>query len=210
MPGPMRNAARVLPLAIALLVSACATKQGTALRNVKPPPPPATIPETWDKADASAMAELREPAMAACEWLLDVAPATANSKQWVRTRDFALDWIEAQTEPAVPVVQPIVAFVATDRRFMYGVYMRGAYQCGKAKWVLAHPDGDAVSFEAELAGIDAMRRLMRALQKWDTATRSRRLDKLGRKQKHGQLEAYLSKLVAKAGRDSGRGSRKRK
>lgn len=197
----MRKAA--LSLAI-VLGAACGTKQGTKLNEVKPPAPPASIPETWDMSDASTLPAQRDVAMAACEWLLDVAPATANSKEWVHTRDFALDWIEASKEPEIPVVQPIVAYVATDRRFLYGVYMRGAYQCGKAKWVLANPSGDPLSFEAELAGIDAMRRLMRALQTWDPKTHSRRLAKLGRKQKRGKLEPFLNKLVAKAGRGSSR------
>jgi hypothetical protein len=191
---------------LATLLVGCATKQGTKLRDVKPPSPPASIPEAWDFSDASSLPAQRDAAMAACEWLLDVAPATANSKEWVHTRDFALDWIEASKEPEIPVVQPIVAYVATDRRFLYGVYMRGAYQCGKAKWVLANPSGDAMSFDAEVAGIDAMGRLMRALRGWDPATHSRRLARLQRKQKQGKLEPFLAKIVAK----SSRGSRRKK
>ncbi|HWB81305.1 MAG TPA: hypothetical protein VG755_40360 [Nannocystaceae bacterium] len=197
----MRKAA--LSLAI-VLGAACGTKQGTKLNEVKPPAPPAAIPETWDMSDASTLPAQRDVAMAACEWLLDVAPATANSKEWVRTRDFALDWIEASKEPEIPVVQPIVAYVATDRRFLYGVYMRGAYQCGKAKWVLANPSGDPLSYDAEVAGIAAMDRLMRALQKWDPKTYSRRLAKLLRKQKSGKLELFLNKIVAKAGKGASR------
>lgn len=201
MPDAMRKAA--LSLAI-MLGAACGTKQGTKLNDVKPPAPPAAIPETWDMSDASTLPAQRDVAMAACEWLLDVAPATANSKEWVRTRDFALDWIEASKEPEIPVVQPIVAYAAMDRRFIYGAYMRGAYQCGKAKWVLANPSRDALSFDAEVAAIDAMHRLTRALKAWDPSTDARKLAKLRRKQKQGKLEPFLTKVVAKAGRGSSR------
>lgn len=196
---------RTLALGACVLVACASNKQGTDLRAVKPPAPPASVPATWDFTDASALPRHQGAAMAACEWLLSYAPATSDSKSWVRTRDFALDWIEAT--PSIVVTQPIVAYVATDRRFMYGVYMRGAYQCGKASWVLAHPGGDALSFEAELAGINAMRQLMGALQDWDPHTGSPRLDRLGRAEKNGKLEAKLTKIVAK---NKGGGGRKRR
>jgi hypothetical protein len=203
----MFRATGVRVLAFSLL-AACGTKQGTQLRDVKPPAAPASIPETWDFTDVAALPDHRGAAMDACAWLLDVAPATADSKTWVHTRDFALDWVEASRAPEIPVTQPIVAYVATDRRFMYGVYMRGAYQCGKAEWVLAHRDGDPLSFEAETAGIAAMRRLMRALQAWDPHTKSPRLERLGRAQKHGKLEAELTKIVAKNKGGAGRKKRR--
>jgi hypothetical protein len=191
-------------LFFATLLAACASKQGTKLNDVRPPPAPTSTPESWDFSDTSKLPESREQVMAACEWLLDVAPATANSKEWVRNRDFALDWIEASDQPEIPVTQPIVAYVAMDPRFLYGAYMRGAYQCGKAKWVVANPSGDARSFEAELAGIDGMARLMRPLQEWDRYTKSRRLNRYLRKQKSGKLEAFLSKTVATGGKQSRR------
>jgi hypothetical protein len=216
MPATMFRTARARVLAISMLAVACATKQGTQLREVKPPAPPAVVPETWDFTDVDALPEQEDAVMSACAWLLDVAPATADGKTWVHTRDFALDWIEASRKPEIPVTQPIVAYVATDRRFMYGVYMRGAYQCGKAKWVLAHPGDDThsipsaamFSLDAEIAGIDAMRRLTRALQKWDPDTGSRRLRKLDRAQKQGKLDAKLTKIIAKDASGSGRKKRR--
>jgi hypothetical protein len=99
----MFRTARTLALGVCVLL-ACASKQGTELREVKPPPPPA-VPTTWDFTDASMLPRHQGAAMAACEWLLSYAPATSDSKSWVRTRDFALDWIEAT--PSVVVTQPI-------------------------------------------------------------------------------------------------------
>ena len=184
-----------------VMLAACGLGQGEHLRTIHAPQPPAAVPETWDFKDPSTLAENREAAMAACAWYLDVAPATADSAQWVRTRNFALDWIEAMTAPKIPVTQQIVAHVVTDTRFMYSAYMRAAYQCGKAEHLLLRaPDAVAppLDLPAEIAGIDAMQRLFRALSRWDPKTYSRRLRQLARKQKKNQLEAFLLKLTNKS------------
>lgn len=178
----------------------CGAGQGKHLQAVTPPDPP-PLPEGFDAKDTAALPQHRAAAMAACAWYLDVAPATADGKTWVRTRDFALDWIEAMEDPKLPVLQPVVAYVATDRRYMYGAYMRAAYQCGKAEYLLRMHDADidvpAFSIEAETAGIEAMQRLFRAIAEWDPKSYSKRLRKYARKQKHGKLEPFIAKLMGK-------------
>ncbi|MBX7077963.1 MAG: hypothetical protein K1X88_02175 [Nannocystaceae bacterium] len=197
----MTTAARIGALVLVGVLAGCGVGQGKHLRAVTPAPLPEGIPKTWDFSDPQALPQHRNTAMAACAWYLDVAPATADSKDWIRARDYALDWIEAMREPALPVTQPIVAYIATDRRFMYGAYMRGAYQCAKAEYLLRMHDADIATrpdaFAAELAGIEGMHRLFRAIQAWDPKAYSKRLRKYARKHKRGKLEAFLVKVMGR-------------
>lgn len=195
----MRVREVVWSLGLAALVG-CGAGQGKHLQAVVPPDPP-PVPEGFDASDTASLPQHRAAAMAACAWYLDVAPATAESKAWIRTRDFALDWIEGMNDPKLPVLQPVVAYVATDRRYMYGAYMRGAYQCGKAEYLLRMHDADIevpdFSLEAETAGIEGMHRMFRAIAEWDPKSYSKRLRKYARKQKRGKLEAFLLDQMGK-------------
>ncbi len=185
----------------AAALTACGAGQGKHLRAVVAPAAPSAVPEQWDFSDPATLPAHREAAMAACAWYLDVAPATADSKQWVRTRDFAIDWIEAMTDPSLPVAQPVVAYAATDRRFVYSSYMRAAYQCGKADYLLRMHDAgtEVASFDlgAETAGIEGMQRLFRALRKWDPKSHSKRLRRYSRKLESGKLEPFLRARISK-------------
>ncbi len=199
----MSVALRLGSIAVGCMLAACASREpGVRLRDVRPPPPPAGIPETWSFEDASVLPEHRERALATCRWLLGVAPATANSKQWIRARDYALDWVEANTDPAVLIVNPVLVPPLTDRKFFYSAYMRMAYQCGKAEWVLANirPGSGitALDIRGELAAVNAMLRMYDAIRYWDMATVAPKLERYRRKMTQGKLEAYLLKKIAKA------------
>lgn len=198
----MSTAPRLLSIAIGCVLAGCASREpGVRLRDVKPPPPPADIPETWDFAGAEAIAEHRERALATCAWLIHVAPATAKSKPWIRARDYALDWVEANTDPAVTVVNAVLVPPLTDRKFFYSAYMRMAYQCGKARWVVDNVQPGAgitdLDIRGEIAAVDAMLAMYDAIRYWDMATVSPKLDRYRRKQQKGKLEAYLLEKIAK-------------
>jgi hypothetical protein len=75
-----------------------------------PPPQPVMVPESWSFETQQDRDRARDQALASAHWILTTHPPSAHSKTWIRARDFALDWIEADGAPQVVVNVPLVAW----------------------------------------------------------------------------------------------------
>ena len=167
---------------------------GACRPSVTHPTPvaPIEVPETWSFDTPQAHEEARDAALAAARWLLETHPPSADAKTWIRARDFALDWIEADGEPRVEVNVPLVAWMAKDSSYyLYTIYHRMTYQLGKGIYLATAPDPDPM--QAEIEGVRGTLSLYATFRNADKRIRSRKLQRLHRKLERDRLPAFILK-----------------
>lgn len=125
-------------------------------------------------------------------WLLEAHPA-AEPDTWTAVRDFALDWIEGAPFVDAKVRPKVLAKIEGDRRFVYSMYMRGAYLSARTLHALDNPDSTAL--QREIAAIHGMQKLYAVFQQGDPETRCRRLEKYAALEGQGKLEPYVAALL---------------
>jgi hypothetical protein len=177
---------------LAAIVVSSAFLFGCRPAATQPPrPEPVAAPDSWSFDTQDERDEARDAALAAAHWLLTTHPPSAHSKTWIRARDFALDWIEADGEPQVVVNVPLVAWMSKDLRYVYSIYNLMAYQCGKAIYLATESNPDPM--QAEVAGVLGALTLYDVFRASERGARSKKLERLRRKHARGRLEGFIAK-----------------